>query len=63
MSAEDAAAYVAKMALRRRSSPLKALGAPYKAAAAAAKLLPPAREQLHRGPHVRKVSARRQKGR
>lgn len=40
MSAEDAAAYVAKMALRRRSSPLKALGAPYKAAAAAAKLLP-----------------------
>ena len=28
------------MALRRRSSPLKALGAPYKAAAAAAKLLP-----------------------
>ena len=40
MSAEDAAAYVAKMALRRRSSPPKALGAPYKAAPAAAKLLP-----------------------
>ena len=40
MSPEDAAAYVAKMALRRSSSPLKALGAPYKAAAAAAKLLP-----------------------
>lgn len=40
ISAERAGAYVAKLALMRRSRPLKALGAPYKAAALAAKLLP-----------------------
>lgn len=40
MSAESAAAYVARLALIRRSAPLKALALPYKAAAAAAKLLP-----------------------
>ena len=40
MSASRAAEYIAAMALRRRSAPLKALGAPYKAAAVAAKLLP-----------------------
>lgn len=40
MSPEQAGAYVARVALLRRSSPLKALGVPYKAAAMAAKLLP-----------------------
>ena len=40
MSPETAGAYVAKVALMRRSAPLKALGLPYKAAAAAAKFLP-----------------------
>ena len=40
MSPEAAGAYIAKMALRRSSSPLKALGLPYKAAAVAAKFLP-----------------------
>ncbi len=40
MSADAAGAYVAKVALMRRSAPLKALGTPYKAAAVAAKLLP-----------------------
>ena len=40
MSAEAAGAYVARIALARRTKPLVALGVPYKAAAAAAKLLP-----------------------
>ena len=40
MSPEAAGAYIAKMALRRSSAPLKALGLPYKAAAVAAKFLP-----------------------
>ena len=40
MSAEAAGEYIAKVALMHRSSPLKALGVPYKAAAVAAKLLP-----------------------
>ena len=40
MSPEAAGAYVAKVALMRRSAPMKALGVPYKAAAMAAKLLP-----------------------
>ena len=40
MTAEAASAYIAKLALRRGGSPLKALGVPYKAAAMAAKLLP-----------------------
>ena len=40
MSPESAGAYVAKVALMRRSAPMKALGVPYKAAAMAAKLLP-----------------------
>ena len=40
MSPEQAGAYVARVALLRRSSQLKALGVPYKAAAMAAKLLP-----------------------
>ena len=40
MSAEAAGEYIAKVALMHRSSPLKALGVPYKAAAIAAKLLP-----------------------
>ena len=38
--AEAAGAYVAKVALMRRSSPLKALGLPYKGAALLAKFLP-----------------------
>lgn len=40
MSPEKAGEYVAKVALMKSSAPLKALGLPYKAAAAAAKLLP-----------------------
>ena len=40
MSPEAAGAFIAKTALRRSSRPLIALGLPYKAAAAAAKLLP-----------------------
>ena len=40
MSPEAAGAYVAKVALMRRSSPLKALGLPYKGAALLAKFLP-----------------------
>ena len=40
MSAEAAGAYVARIALARRTKPLVALCVPYKAAAAAAKLLP-----------------------
>lgn len=40
MSPEAAGAFIAKTALRKSSRPLIALGLPYKAAAAAAKLLP-----------------------
>ena len=40
MKPEDAGAYVAKIALKRRSRPLVALGLPYKGAAVLAKLLP-----------------------
>ena len=40
MSPEAAGAFIAKTALRASSRPLIALGLPYKAAAAAAKLLP-----------------------
>ncbi len=40
MSAEAAGGRVARIALMRRSAPMKALGLPYKAAASAAKLLP-----------------------
>lgn len=40
MSPETAGAFVAKMALKRNSKPLVALGLPYKCAAFAAKLLP-----------------------
>lgn len=40
MSPETAGEFIAKTALRKSSSPLIALGLPYKAAAAAAKILP-----------------------
>ena len=40
MSADQAGAYVAKLALKKRSRPLKAIGFSYKAVAVLAKLLP-----------------------
>lgn len=40
MSPETAGEFIAKTALRKSSRPLIALGLPYKAAAAAAKILP-----------------------
>lgn len=55
MSASRAAEYIAAMALRRRSAPLKALGAPYKAARRGRQAAPPPPLQLHSRPHVRQV--------